>query len=86
MFHFYTPKNCGSSKGFIKALKAFIKPFEAPQFSGGIETEHWANIGSEMTESAICIRLGNYLFEMELHLRTMRYILHSVFIELIFMY
>ena len=24
---------CGASKGFIKALKAFIKPFEAPQRS-----------------------------------------------------
>ena len=22
---------CGASKGFMKALKAFIKPFEAPQ-------------------------------------------------------
>ena len=24
---------CGASKGFMKALKAFIKPFEAPQRS-----------------------------------------------------
>ena len=24
---------CGSSKGFMKALKAFIKPFEVPQRS-----------------------------------------------------
>ena len=24
---------CGASKGFIKVLKAFIKPFEAPQRS-----------------------------------------------------
>ena len=24
---------CGASKGFIKALKAFIKPFEVPQRS-----------------------------------------------------
>ena len=24
---------CGASKGFMKAVKAFIKPFEAPQRS-----------------------------------------------------
>ena len=24
---------CGASKGFMKALKAFIKPFEVPQRS-----------------------------------------------------
>ena len=24
---------CGASKGFMKAFKAFIKPFEAPQRS-----------------------------------------------------
>ena len=24
---------CGASKGFLKAFKAFIKPFEAPQKS-----------------------------------------------------
>ena len=29
---------CGASKGFMKALKAFIKPFEAPQGSVKIKT------------------------------------------------
>ena len=28
---------CGASKGFIKVLKAFIKPFEAPQRSAKIK-------------------------------------------------
>ena len=28
---------CGASEGFMKALKAFIKPFEAPQRSVKIE-------------------------------------------------
>ena len=27
---------CGASKGFMKPLKAFIKPFEAPQISAKI--------------------------------------------------
>ena len=30
---------CGASKGFIKVLKAFIKPFEAPQRSEKIKIE-----------------------------------------------
>ena len=28
---------CGALKGFMKALKAFIKPFEAPQRSAKIQ-------------------------------------------------
>ena len=28
---FCFPLLCGASKGFMKALKAFIKPFQAPQ-------------------------------------------------------
>ena len=28
---------CGASKGFMKAFKAFIKPFEAPQRSAKIK-------------------------------------------------
>ena len=32
-FHFIFTLLCGASKGYIKALKAFIKPFEAPQGS-----------------------------------------------------
>ena len=39
------PENCGASKGFMKDFKAFIKPFELPQFLGGIEMEHWAKMG-----------------------------------------
>ena len=30
---------CGALKGFMKALKAFIKPFEAPQGSVKIKIE-----------------------------------------------
>ena len=30
---------CGASKGFMKAFKAFIKPFEAPQRSAKIKSE-----------------------------------------------
>ena len=30
---------CGASKGFMKALKVFIKPFEAPQRSVKIKIE-----------------------------------------------
>ena len=30
---------CGALKGFMKALKAFIKPFEAPQRSVKIKIE-----------------------------------------------
>ena len=29
--HFFFTLHCGASKGFMKALKTFIKPFEAPQ-------------------------------------------------------
>ena len=29
---------CDASKGFMKAFKALIKPFEAPQISVGIKT------------------------------------------------
>ena len=32
---------CGASKGFMKALKAFIKPFEALQ--GSVKIEIYAN-------------------------------------------
>ena len=31
--NFYFTLLCGASKGFMKALKTFIKPFEAPQRS-----------------------------------------------------
>ena len=31
--NFYFHTSFGASKGFMKALKAFIKPFEAPQRS-----------------------------------------------------
>ena len=30
---------CGASRGFVKAFKAFIKPFEAPQRSAKIKIE-----------------------------------------------
>ena len=33
-FYFHS---CGASEGFVKALKAFIKPIEAPQRSGKIK-------------------------------------------------
>ena len=42
---------CSSSKGFMKAFKAFIKPFEEPQrnssriFLGGIEGDLWHEMG-----------------------------------------
>ena len=32
-FYFHTFLFCDASKGFMKALKAFIKPFKAPQRS-----------------------------------------------------
>ena len=35
--NFYFHTSCGASKGFMKALKAFIKPFEAPQRSTKIK-------------------------------------------------
>ena len=31
--NFYFLRSCGTYKGFMKALKAVIKPFEAPQRS-----------------------------------------------------
>ena len=41
---------CGASEGFVKALKVFIKLFEAPQCflmsSGGIERDQWYEMGS----------------------------------------
>ena len=36
-FEFYFHTFCGVSKGFMKALKASMKPFEAPQ--RGVKTE-----------------------------------------------
>ena len=32
-YFFISTLLCGASKGFMKAFKAFIKPFEAPQRS-----------------------------------------------------
>ena len=37
--NFYFHTLCGASKGFMKVLKAFIKPFEAPQRSVKIKIE-----------------------------------------------
>ena len=31
MFVFFFTLLCGASEGFMRAFKAFIKPFEAPQ-------------------------------------------------------
>ena len=37
--NFYFHTLCGALKGFMKALKAFIKPFEAPQRSVKIKVK-----------------------------------------------
>ena len=36
-FNFILTLICGATKGFMKALRAFIKPFEAPRRSGKIK-------------------------------------------------
>ena len=38
-FYFHTSLLCSASKGFMKAFKVFIKPFEAPQRSVEIKNQ-----------------------------------------------
>ena len=58
IFIFLLP--CGASKGFMKALKAFIKPFEAPQRSVKIKIV-LIFMSIQLSELHVTLRINNVL-------------------------